>query len=139
MYYIYKNITLFLNIHQNKIMKIVSIDNIEELILIKKEIEDKLVKDEETDELSINDFIDKYMHIEYACYFNGNIVPFGIFKDNGETYLFVSAENPKQINIVVNKLKSLRNDLNNMTEVSINEFGSNENETYIIHNNKYYK
>lgn len=124
-------------------MEIVNINDIEELVIAKYKIEEKLIEDGKLEQkMSINDFLINYAQVNYVYKFKNLMIPFGYNKINNIDYLFVITKNEDELNILTNKLKLLRYNLSNMVKVDYNELMINEHideEDFIIFNNNYYR
>ena len=124
-------------------MKIININDIEDLILTKHEIDLILMKDNIIDErTTINDFLNKYAMPDNVYVVNGINIPFKLFNLHDEHYLFVTNYNKEEIEILENKIKLLKYDMNNLVELKFNDMlqmQDIDNENFIIINNKYYK
>lgn len=124
-------------------MEIVNINDIEELVIAKYKIEEKLIEDGKLEQkMSINDFLVNYAQVNYVYKFKNLMIPFGYNKINNIDYLFVITKNEDELNILTNKLKLLRYNLSNMVKVDYNELMINEHideEDFIIFNNNYYR
>lgn len=122
--------------------KIININDIEDLILCKFEIENKLLeKGIIKSKMQIDEFILKYALTDYVFMVDDKFIPFNIYTLDDTKYVFITEENETDKNILLNKLKSMKYDLNNKVEINISELLTNEELTksLIIHNKKYYK
>jgi hypothetical protein len=124
-------------------MKIVNINDIEDLILAKHEIDLMLIEDKVIDvKTTINDFITKYAIPNYIYVVNGVNIPFKLFIIHNNKYLFVTNNNKEEIDILQNKIKLLKYDMNNLIELKTEDmFNMTDpmHDNFIIINNKYYK
>ena len=124
-------------------MNIVNINNIEELIIAKYEIEKHLIETNQIEEKgSINDFLSGIGNVNTIYLFKGKPIPFGFKTINNEQYLFVTNDNKNEINLIINKIKLCKYDLNNLYKLSNEEVNriDNINDTdVIIINNQMYK
>jgi hypothetical protein len=122
--------------------KIININDIEDLILCKFEIENKLLeKGIIESKMQIDEFILKYALTDYVYMVDDKFIPFNIYTLDDTKYVFITEENETDKNILLNKLKSMKYDLNNKVEINISELLTNEELTksLIIHDKKYYK
>jgi hypothetical protein len=121
-------------------MKIVNINDIEELILAKHEIDLNLIENKEIEnKMELTEFINKYATPTYIYIFNEIQIPFKLVKICSENYLFVLDKNEDNINILINKLKLLKYNMDNLVEISTSEMMRlNSMNNIIIHNSKYY-
>ena len=124
-------------------MKIISINDIEDLILTKHEIDLMLIDDKVIDKRTeINDFINTYAMPKDIYMYNGTSIPFKLFELHNNKYLFVTNYNKEELLVLENKLKQLKYDMNNLIELSYEEMLQIQdinNENFLIINNKYYK
>ena len=124
-------------------MKIVNINDIEDLILAKHEIDLILMEDKIIDKRTeITEFIEKYAMPTNLYMYNGISIPFNLYTLHDNKYLFVTNYNKDEINVLENKIKQIKYDINNLVELTrddINKITNIENENFIIINNKYYK
>lgn len=120
--------------------QIVNINDIEDLILTKHEIELKLIEDGVIEEkMQIVDFINKYALTNYVYMFNDILIPFRIYKSD-KIYVFIVNDNEEEINLLMNKLKAIKFDMNNTIELSKNDMLDDSiANSVIIYKNKYYK
>lgn len=99
-------------------MKIVNINDIEDLILAKHEIDLYRIDINEISERSnLNDFINTYANPKYIYLFNNKHFAFNYIKVNDIDYLFVT-EYGESNNLIVNKIKHLKYDMNNLTKLT---------------------
>jgi len=122
--------------------KIININDIEDLVLCKFEIENKLLeKGIIKSKMQIDEFILKYALTDYVYMVDDKFIPFNIYTLDDTKYVFITEENETDKNILLNKLKSMKYDLNNKVEINISELLTNEELTksLIIHDKKYYK
>lgn len=124
-------------------MKIVNINDIEDLILAKHEIDLMLMEDKIIDKRTeLNDFITKYAIPNNIYVVNGVNIPFKLFTIHDNKYLFVTNYNKDELDVLKNKIKLLKYDMNNLVELTmIDMFNMTDpmNDNFIIINNKYYK
>lgn len=123
-------------------MKIVNINDIEDLILAKHEIDLMLIDDKIIDKRTeLKEFILKYATPDNIYIFNGITIPFKLYKLHDKCFLFVTNYNKNEIDILTNKIKLLKYDLNNLIEIKFTDMltSDNSNDNVIIIDNKYYK
>lgn len=124
-------------------MKIVNINDIEDLILTKHEIdlmlmEDKIIKERTT----INGFLETYAMPKNIYMYNGVSIPFKLYILHDKKYLFVTNYNKQENDVLENKIKQIKYDMNNLVQLTNDEIQKMEdysNENFIIINNHYYK
>lgn len=121
-------------------MKVVNINDIEDLILAKHEIDLMRIDHEEISERSIlQEFINNYASPKYIYMINDKQISFNYIKIYDNDYLFVVDDNQNDINSIINKLKQLKYDMNNLTRLTnadlINIVDANN---VIIYNGHYY-
>ena len=124
-------------------MKIVNINDIEDLILAKHEIdlmliEDKVIKERTT----INGFLETYAMPKNIYMYNGISIPFKLYILHDKKYLFVTNYNKQENEVLENKLKQIKYDMNNLVKLTNDEIQKMEdysNENFIIIDNHYYK
>ena len=127
----------------NKNIKIVNINDIEEVILSKHEIDLKLIEDKKIKEkMTLQEYFDKYATPLNVYIIKGKQMPFSIHTLYGITYIYVCDDNKTLITLLLNKLKLIKYDINNLIELSFNDLlnmgGLDENDIIVI-DNKYYK
>lgn len=127
----------------NKNIKIVNINDIEEVILSKHEIDLKLIEDKQIQiKMTLQEYFDKYATPLNVYIIKGNQIPFSIHTLYGTTYIYVCDNDKTKMSLLLNKLKLIRYDINNLVELSFNDLlnmgGLDENDIIVI-NNKYYK
>lgn len=124
-------------------MEIININDIEDLIITKYKIETKLIEDNVIEsKMSIPDFISKYTNMNYIYKVKNLMIPFGFNRIYDIDYLFVVSNDENELDLLTNKLKLLRYNLNNMSKVDYLSLMKNEHldeEDFIIYNNNYYK
>ena len=124
-------------------MKIVNINDIEDLIINKYFIEQKLLEDNKIEsKMSIDEFINTYAKIDLIYKLQDFNIPFGFRQINGEDYLFVITDDNNMLDIIKNKLKLLKYNLDNLQKVNYEDLLKNEHlrdEEYIIKDSDYYK
>ena len=124
-------------------MKIVNINDIEDLILTKHEIdlmlmEDKIIKERTT----INGFLETYAMPKNIYMYNGVSIPFKLYILHDKKYLFVTNYNKQENDVLENKIKQIKYDMNNLVQLTNDEIQKMEdysNENFIIIDNHYYK
>ena len=120
-------------------MKIVSINDIEDLILAKHEIDLLRIEHKEISERSdLNEFIKSYAMTDYVYLINDKHMPFSFINIYDNMYLFVT-EYFEENKLLVNKLKHLKYNLNNMIKLSNSDLAKMENpNNVIIYDGNYY-
>ena len=134
----------YLLINKNKLnMKIVNINDIEDLILTKHEIDLMLIEDKVIEErTTINGFLETYAMPKNIYMYNGISIPFKLYILHDKKYLFVTNYNKQENEVLENKLKQIKYDMNNLVQLTNDEIQKMEdysNENFIIINNHYYK
>lgn len=122
-------------------IKIVNINDIEDLILAKNEIETELIEKKIIEEkMSIIDFINKYAITDYVYMINEKLIPFKLLSLN-KTYLFIADNNKDNLDLLLKKLKLMKYDINNKVEVNISDMlkDIDSYDSLIIYDKKYYK
>ena len=124
-------------------MKIININDIEDLILTKHEIDLMLIEDNIIEErTTINEFLEKYAMPTNIYMYNGVSIPFKLYELHGNKYLFVTNYNTQENEVLENKIKQIKYDMNNLVKLSNDEIQRMEDyskENFIIINNHYYK
>ena len=124
-------------------MKIVNINDIEDLILAKHEIDLILIEDRVIEErTTINEFLEKYAMPKNIYMYNGISIPFKLYILHDKKYLFVTNYNKQENEVLENKIKQIKYDMNNLvrlTNAEIQRMEDYSNENFIIINNHYYK
>ncbi len=124
-------------------MKIVNINNIEDLILAKHEIDLMLIEDKVIEErTTINGFLETYAMPKNIYMYNGISIPFKLYILHDKKYLFVTNYNKQENEVLENKLKQIKYDMNNLVKLTNDEIQKMEdysNENFIIIDNHYYK
>lgn len=124
-------------------MKIVNINDIEDLILTKHEIDLMLIEDKVIEErTTINGFLETYAMPKNIYMYNGISIPFKLYILHDKKYLFVTNYNKQENEVLENKLKQIKYDMNNLVKLTNDEIQKMEdysNENFIIINNHYYK
>jgi len=114
-------------------VKIVNINDIEDVILTKHDID---VADPEIEGRSnLNDFINKYCKLNDVLVIGDKIFPFNYIEVFNMRLLFISDIN--DVKVIKKNLEKISYSFNNTREASL-EFQINNNDTpYFYHNNKY--
>lgn len=122
-----------------KDIKIVNINDIEDLILAKHEIDLLRINHKEISERSVlQDFVTTYALTNYIYLINDKQIPFNYVSIYDNDYLFVT-EYIEENKLLINKLKQLRYDLNNLTKLTQMELINIETlNNIIIYNGQYY-
>ena len=124
-------------------MKIVNINDIEDLILTKHEIDLMLIEDKVIEErTTINGFLETYAMPKNIYMYNGISIPFKLYILHDKKYLFVTNYNKQENEVLENKLKQIKYDMNNLVQLTNDEIQKMEdysNENFIIIDNHYYK
>ena len=121
-------------------MKVVNINDIEDLILAKHEIDVLRIEHEELTERSIlQEFINSYASPKYIYMINDNQIPFNYIKVYDNDYLFVTEYNKENIEIIINKIKRLKYDMNNLIKLTTSDLiNLIDVNNVIIYNGQYY-
>lgn len=121
-------------------MTIVNINDIEDLIISKYEIDTILNEQGKLEGRSnLQEFISEFATPQYIYLINDLQIPFNYFKFENKDYLFVTNSDESEINIIKAKLKVLKYDLNNLVLLSKNELSKMINmDNVIIYDQKYY-
>jgi len=121
-------------------MKVVNINDIEDLILAKHEIDILRIEHKEITERSIlQEFINSYASPKYIYMINDMQIPFNYIKVYDNDYLFVTDYNKENVEIVTNKIKRLKYDMNNLVKLTnIDLINLLEANNVIIYNGQYY-
>ena len=124
-------------------MKIVNINDIEDLILAKHEIDLILIEDGVIEKRTeLNEFITKYATPKYVYVVNGVNIPFVLTKIKDNYYLFVTNYNNDEIELLTSKIKLIKYDMNNLVELKFQDMlkmTDVDNDNFVIINGKYYK
>ena len=124
-------------------MKFVNINDIEDLVLAKHEINLMLIEDKIVEErMSINDFLIEYATPDYVYVVNGTHIPFRILNIHDKHYVFVTNYNKEELEVLENKIKLLKYDINNLIELKPSDMLNMldiDNSNFVIIKNKYYK
>lgn len=124
-------------------MEIVNINDIEQLVICKYKIETELLENGKIDKKqTLDEFLSTYAYLNMIYKVKNMSIPFGLKKINGIDYLFVISENKIEIEVLINKLKLLRYDINNLVKIPNDELLKTEDTTdmeFIVYNNAYYR
>ena len=102
-------------------MKIININDIEELIVFKHESEKK--QNIKTD---LQKYLETYTNLSKIYVTNtGDSIPFNIFTINGERVIFASFENDKIKDKFIDKMESMKYNLSNLTEYTLENIYKN--------------
>lgn len=121
-------------------MTIVNINDIEDLIIAKYEIDTILNEQGKLEGRSnLQEFINEYATPQYIYLINNLQIPFNYFKFENKDYLFVTNSDESEINIIKSKLKVLKYNLNNLVLLSKNDLSKMiDMNNVIIYDQKYY-
>ena len=121
-------------------MTIVNINDIEDLIIAKYEIDTILNKQGKLEGRSnLQEFINEFANPQYIYLIDNLQIPFNYFKIENKDYLFVTNSDESEINIIKAKLKVLKYDLNNLVLLSKNKLSKMiDINNVIIYDQKYY-
>ena len=121
-------------------MTIVNINDIEDLIIAKYEIDTILNEQGKREGRSnLQEFINEFATPQYIYLINNLQIPFNYFKFENKDYLFVTNSDESEINILKSKLKVLKYTLNNLVLLSKNDLSKMiDMNNVIIYNQKYY-
>lgn len=121
-------------------MTIVNINDIEDLIIAKYEIDTILNEQGKLEGRSnLQEFINKFANPQYIYLIDDLQIPFNYFKIENKDYLFVTNTDESEINIIKAKLKVLKYDLNNLVLLSKNKLSKMiDINNVIIYDQKYY-
>jgi len=127
----------------SKNIKIININDIEEIVLSKHELDLKMIEDGTIEKkMTIQEYFEKYATPTYIYVINDIQIPFIIHNLYDTIYLFVADDDKDKMKLLLNKLKLIRYDINNLVEQSFDDLlhhgGFEENDLVII-GNKYYK
>lgn len=114
-------------------MKIININDIEDIILAKYEIDNNNPKCEGRSDL--NEFINTYCTLNDTLVIDNKLISFNYVSLFNNKYLFINDKN--ELDVIQKFLTSIKYDYNNLKEFSINELFT-KNNYYFIHNSKYY-
>ena len=121
-------------------MTIVNINDIEDLIIAKYEIDTILNEQGKLEGRSnLQEFINEFATPQYIYLINNLQIPFNYFKFENKDYLFVTNSDESEINIIKSKLKVLKYNLNNLVLLSKNDLSKMiDMNNVIIYDQKYY-
>ena len=121
-------------------MTIVNINDIEDLIIAKYEIDTILNEQGKLEGRSnLQEFINKFANLQYIYLIDNLRIPFNYFKIENKDYLFVTNSDESEINIIKAKLKVLKYNLNNLVLLSKNKLSKMiDINNVIIYDQKYY-
>ena len=121
-------------------MTIVNINDIEDLIIAKYEIDTILNEQGKLEGRSnLQEFINKFANPQYIYLIDDLQIPFNYFKIENKDYLFVTNSDESEINIIKAKLKVLKYNLNNLVLLSKNKLSKMiDMNNVIIYDQKYY-
>ena len=124
-------------------MEIININDIEELIICKYKIETELLEQGKIDKKqTLDEFLKTYAYLDVMYKIKNLTIPFAFKKINNIDYLFVINNDKVQLDLILNKLKLIRYDFNNLTKISNEEILKSENIDeieYLIYKNSYYR
>lgn len=118
-------------------------DNIENLFVAKKNIEDYLIDNGDiTEKMTINKFIE-YLHIADNAFVNHTqdiIIPFTIINTNKTRYIFNVCNSEDESKILSSALSSIEYDISKLNKVSITDIFNNKlsNKDFFIIKKNYY-
>ena len=120
-------------------MKIVNINDIEDLILAKHEIDLLRIEHNEISERSVlQEFINTYASPQYIYLINEKQLSFNFINVWDHYYLFIS-EDTKENEFIINKIKHLKYDMNNLTKLTNSDLlNMVDTNNIIIYKNHYY-
>jgi hypothetical protein len=120
-------------------MKVVNINDIEDLILAKHEIDVLRMNNNEISERSLlQDFINSYATPKYIYLINDKQLAFNYIKIYDNDYLFVT-DYCDENELIISKIKHLKFDMNNLTKLSNYDLmNMTEPNNVIIYNSHYY-
>ena len=121
-------------------MTIVNINDIEDLIIAKYEIDTILNEQGKLEGRSnLQEFINEFATPQYIYLINNLQIPFNYFKFENKDYLFVTNSDESEINIIKSKLKVLKYNLNNLVLLSKNDLSKMiDMNNVIIYDQNYY-
>ena len=121
-------------------MTIVNINDIEDLIIAKYEIDTILNEQGKLEGRSnLQEFINKFANPQYIYLIDDLQIPFNYFKIENKDYLFFFFFDESEINIIKAKLKVLKYNLNNLVLLSKNKLSKMiDINNVIIYDQKYY-
>ena len=114
-------------------MKIININDIEDLISAKIEIDKKL----NNGKSDLNEFINKYCILDSIIIYKNQYIPFKLYDNE---YIFVS--DLTNIDIITEFLENIKYDYSNLKDTTFFEMNDEDflnNTKLLLYNNKYYK
>lgn len=123
-------------------MTFVNINDIEDFVLAKHEIELMLIEDKIIEKRTdLKEFMEKYAMPDNVYVVNNIQIPFKLYNIHDKHYVFVTNYNKEELEILENKIKLLKYNMNNLIELKLADMFNMtdpENNNFIIINNKYY-
>ena len=123
-------------------MTFVNINDIEDFVLAKHEIELMLIEDKIIEKRTdLKEFMEKYAMPDNVYVVNNIQIPFKLYNIHDKHYVFVTNYNKEELEILENKIKLLKYNMNNLIELKLVDMFNMtdpENNNFIIINNKYY-
>lgn len=124
-------------------IKVVNINDIEDIILTKHELDLKMIADGTIEKkMTIEDFFHKYATPTHTYAIHGKQISFNIHELYDTTYIFICDGDEEKISLLLNKLKTIKYDLNNLKEMAFKELlemgGIDQTDVFVI-GTKYYK
>lgn len=123
-------------------MTFVNINDIEDFVLAKHEIELMLIEDKIIEKRTdLKEFMEKYAIPDNVYVVNNIQIPFKLYNIHDKHYVFVTNYNKEELEILENKIKLLKYNMNNLIELKLADMFNMtdpENNNFIIINNKYY-
>lgn len=123
-------------------MTFVNINDIEDFVLAKHEIELMLIEDKIIEKRTdLKEFMEKYAMPDNVYVVNNIQIPFKLYNIHDKHYVFVTNYNKEELEILENKIKLLKYNMNNLIELKLADMFTMtdpENNNFIIINNKYY-
>lgn len=126
-------------------MNIVNINDIEDLILAKHEIDLIRIDNNEIDGRSdLREFVNTYANLKYIYLMNNIYSPFNFIsiKDNKNEvhyYLFIGDDNSEIHNSIINKIKRLKYNMNNLVKIPLLDiYQLQDLSNIIMYNGEYY-
>ena len=89
-----------------------------------------------------NEFLEKYAMPKNIYMYNGISIPFKLFEIHGNRYLFVTNYNKQENEVLEQKIKQIKYNMNNLVMLNNDEINNMQDyttENFIIINNHYYK
>lgn len=122
-------------------LRIININDIEELILAKYSIDKYLIENNIIEsKTELNDFITNYAMTDYVYMINDKLIPFKLLSYD-VNYLFITSDDKDDLKLLLEKLKSMKFDMNNKVEITTSDIlkDIDSYDSLIIYNKKYYK